>query len=155
MAVEPNLPFLLIVAGFLAAGVFVGLLIERRFGGAAKHAAKLEADLTQVRAELTRYREETKQHFGKSAELLGRMATDYREFLDHFVAGAEELCGPNLKEIDASGLERPLLEPALSVAPAPLSSPLDSEPLADDLPKELHGLAAAEPAAADPLERPR
>jgi uncharacterized membrane-anchored protein YhcB (DUF1043 family) len=102
-----------------------------------------------------RFQEQTKRHFGKSAELLGRMATDYREFLHHFVTGAEELCGPNLTELNASGLERPLLDgtahaPAAAAAShaettapddtaaAPqatlsaLPTPLEHEPLAED-----------------------
>ncbi len=131
-------------------GVVAGILFERLRGSAAKRAAQFEAELVQARSELMRYQEQTKQHFGKSAELLGRMATDYREFLDHFVTGAEELCGPNLKELNASGLERPLLdgtatqtpfataarEPAAATTPHAASMPpppLDSDPLAEDV----------------------
>lgn len=146
-----------------AVGACAGILLERTRGSAAKRAAKFEADLVQVRMELMRYQDQTKQHFGKSAELLGRMATDYREFLHHFVTGAEELCGPNLKELNASGLERPLLDGAASApaaAPTPVTAgtaplaappaahaqasetdpappmappPLDSDPLAEDV----------------------
>jgi len=118
-----------------AAGVVAGVVFERTRGAAAKRAAKFEADLVQARSELMRYREETQRHFGKSAELLGRMATDYREFLDHFVSGAEALCGPNMKAIDANGLDRPLLDAATGI---PLTTPADSmesEPLAEDAPK--------------------
>ena len=121
-------------------------------GPAAKRAAKLEADLVQARTDLMRYQEDTKRHFGKSAEMLGRMATDYREFLDHFVSGAERLCGPNSKELDASGLERPLLDTAngaaagsrverapsvdaVSTAVPPPAPPLDSDPLIEDAAK--------------------
>jgi uncharacterized membrane-anchored protein YhcB (DUF1043 family) len=104
-----------------AVGACAGILLERTRGSAAKRAAKFEADLVQVRSELMRYQEQTKRHFGKSAELLGRMATDYREFLHHFVTGAEELC-PNMTELNASGLERPLLDGAAS-APAAAPTP--------------------------------
>jgi len=128
----------LVVIASVVAGMGAGLLLERTRGPAAKRAAKFEADLVQARSELMRYREQTQHHFGKSAELLGRMATDYREFLDHFVTGAETLCGPNLKELNASGLERPLLEGAgpqpAAVVPPPVL-PLDSEPLAEDTAK--------------------
>jgi uncharacterized membrane-anchored protein YhcB (DUF1043 family) len=133
--VDALLPSWLIVVVGLVAGALVGILFERRAGAAAKRAAKLEADLVQARSELMRYREQTQHHFGKSAELLGRMATDYREFLDHFVNGAAELCGPNLKELEASGLERPLLD---ATAPSQASPPpvgLESDPLAEDVAK--------------------
>jgi uncharacterized membrane-anchored protein YhcB (DUF1043 family) len=135
----------LVVGASSVVGVVVGILFERTRGSAAKRAAQFEAELVKTRSELMRYQEQTKQHFGKSAELLGRMATDYREFLDHFVTGAEELCGPNMKELNTSGLERPLLdgtapataaaEPAapLAASAAMMPPPLDSDPLAEDV----------------------
>ena len=132
---DPLVPLWLIVVISVAAGAFLGVLFERTRGAAAKRAAKFEADLVQARSELMRYREQTQHHFGKSAELLGRMATDYREFLDHFVSGAAELCGPNLKELESSGLERPLLDAtAPSKAPPPAVA-LESEPIAEDVAK--------------------
>ncbi len=149
MAVDPLLPLWLIAIASVVAGAIAGVLFERSRGAAAQRAAKFEADLVRVRSELMHYQEQTKHHFGKSAELLGRMATDYREFLDHFVTGAEELCGPNMKELNASGLERPLLDgngaapapqptsatPAVAktdtVAPMP-PPPLDSDPFVEN-----------------------
>ncbi len=136
----------LIVIASVAAGTLIGILFERTRGPAAKRAAKFEADLVQARSDLMHYRDETKHHFGKSAELLGRMATDYREFLDHFVTGAEALCGPNMKELNASGLDRPLLDGASaastasaaetgSTAAMPPPSVLDSDPLVEDATK--------------------
>jgi uncharacterized membrane-anchored protein YhcB (DUF1043 family) len=109
MAVELGFPLALVVVASGVIGIAAGVVFERTRGPAARRAAKFAADLLQARSELMRYQDQTKQHFGKSAELLGRMATDYREFLHHFVSGAEALCGPNLKELSASGLERPLL----------------------------------------------
>ncbi len=139
---DPLLPLWLVVGLSIAIGVFVGALFERTRGEAAKRAAKFEAELVQVRSDLMHYQEQTKHHFGKSAELLGRMATHYREFLDHFVTGAENLCGPNLLELNASGLDRPLLDGA-PTAPAAASTkpvvasmpppPLDSDPLVEDV----------------------
>jgi uncharacterized membrane-anchored protein YhcB (DUF1043 family) len=139
---DPVFPLWLVVVASIAVGVGAGMLIERAFGSAAKRAARFEADLVQARSDLMQYQQQTKQHFGKSAELLGRMATDYREFLDHFVKGADDLCGPNMKELNASGLERPLLDtpvaadapPIVSAAMTPTGG-LDSEPLAEDAAK--------------------
>lgn len=129
MAVDPLVSSLLVVAISITVGAFAGILFERTRGPAAKRAAKFEAELVQARSELMHYQDQTKHHFGKSAELLGRMASDYREFLDHFVAGAESLCGPNMKELNANGLERPLLDgtaPATAVAPSPQDLPVES-----------------------------
>jgi uncharacterized membrane-anchored protein YhcB (DUF1043 family) len=136
MAVDPNLSFWLAVTGSIIVGVVAGILFQRSTGSAGKRAAKLEADLAQARSDLARYREETARHFGKSADLLGRMASDYREFLDHFVGGAEELCGGNLKEISVNGLERPLLDAASAATLPTVATPsTDAESLAEDTPK--------------------
>lgn len=137
MALDPLLPLWLIVAGSLVAGVVTGILFERITGPATKRAAKFEADLVQVRSDFMCYQQETARHFGKGAELLGRMATDYREFLDHFVSGAEELCGGTMKEISVNGLELPLLDGAGTTATPAIhaAAPTDSEPLAEDTPK--------------------
>ena len=116
MAVDPLLSPWLIFIPSLIVGAFLGIVFERTRGTAARRAARFEADLVQARSELMRYRDQTKHHFGKSAELLGRMATEYREFLDHFVSGAEALCGPNMKEINASGLDRRMLGTGAPVA---------------------------------------
>ena len=136
MAPDPLLPLWLIIAGSLVAGLVAGILFERTIGSAAKRAAKFESDLVQVRSDLMRYREDTARHFGKSAELLGHMATGYREFFDHFVSGAEDLCGGTMKEISVNGLERPLLETARATATptVPMTAPTDSDPLAEDIP---------------------
>ena len=148
MPVDPFVPVWLVVVASVAGGALIGVLFERTRGPAAKRAAKFEAELVQARTDLIHYRDQTKHHFGKSAELLGRMAADYREFLDHFVTGAEELCGPNMTELNASGLERPLLDGTAAVAPSPaapepaatsmpsaamMPPPLDSDPLAEDV----------------------
>lgn len=152
MAVDPFVPVWVLVGASVAGGALIGVLFERARGPAAKRAAKFEAELVQARSDLIQYRDQTKHHFGKSAELLGRMATDYREFLDHFVSGAEQLCGPNLKELGASGLERPLLDTANGVAPEsrveralsvdavstavpPPAPALDADPLIEDAAK--------------------
>ena len=136
MDVDPLVPLWLIVTGSVAIGVCVGLLFERTRGSAAKRAAKFEADLVQARSDLMRHQEETARHFGKSAELLGRMATDYRAFLDHFVSGAEELCG-NGKQIGATVLDPPLLGemPGTTAGspPPPLADAI--EPLAEQIAK--------------------
>jgi uncharacterized membrane-anchored protein YhcB (DUF1043 family) len=148
MDVDPRVPVWLVVLASVVAGIGIGVVVERTRGSAAKRAAKFEADLVQARSELMRYQEETAQHFGKSAELLGRMATDYRAFLDHFVSGAEVLCG-NGKQIGAAVLDRPLLDESAPAngataangakhagAPAvPPPTQLAQEPLAEDLAK--------------------
>ncbi|MCC6849300.1 MAG: DUF1043 family protein [Deltaproteobacteria bacterium] len=134
----------LIVVSSIVVGALLGIVFERTRGTAAKRAARFEAELVEARSELMRYRDQTKHHFGKSAELLGKMATDYREFLDHFVAGATELCGPNMKELDASGLDQRLLgtsapasgaaasvaAPAETAMAAPVASGIPASPAA-------------------------
>lgn len=137
MPLDVIVAFALVVLGTIIAGAAAGLIYERTTGASAKRAAQLEADLDRTRGDFTQYRQDTARHFGKSAELLGRMATDYRELLDHFVHGAEELCAGNLPEIGVNGLQGRLLDSESSSAPHAASTPTqaDSEPLPDELPK--------------------
>jgi uncharacterized membrane-anchored protein YhcB (DUF1043 family) len=121
--VDPLLPVWLIVIASVAAGTLIGILFERTRGPAAKRAAKFEADLVRARSDLMHYQEDTARHFGKSAELLGRMATDYREFLHHFVSGAEEPRRHHEGD-QRQQLERPLLDTATSVPPPGDTAPL-------------------------------
>ena len=128
--------FALVVLGTIMAGWAAGIIYERTTGTSAKQAAKLEADLERTRDDFTRYRQDTAKHFGKSADLLGRMATDYRELLAHFVDGAHELCAGSI-ESSIDGLERRLLDttpPTATHDAGPATRP-DSEPLAEDAPK--------------------
>ena len=128
--------FALLVLGTIMAGIGAGIIYERTTGASAKHAAKLEADLDRTRGDFTRYRQDTAKHFGKSAELLGRMATDYRELLSHFVDGAHELCAGSI-ESSLDGLERRLLDTtpdATHEAPS-ATTRADAEPLAQDAAK--------------------
>lgn len=154
--VDPLLSPWVILIPSVVVGAFLGVLFERTRGAAAKRAARLEAELVEARAKLVRYREQTKQHFGKSAELLGKMATNYRDFLDHFVSGAEELCGPNMKEINASGIDRRMLgtnAPTTAVgAPAdgPTFAPAANGTIATPMPPPpARGTLASEPLAED------
>jgi uncharacterized membrane-anchored protein YhcB (DUF1043 family) len=153
MAADPFVPvWLMVVAGIAGGavlGVLLGTIFERTRGPAARRAAKFEAELMQARSDLIHYRDQTKHHFGKSAELLGRMASDYREFLDHFVTGAEELCGPNLKELNASGLDRPMLERA---TPAPTSDALPAAASTTPLMTAPRDAARTDDGAAPPLD---
>ena len=147
MAVDTLLsPWLILIPSTIV-GAFLGVLYERTRGTAAKRAAKFEADLVAARSELMRYRDQTKHHFGKSAELLGKMATDYREFLDPFVSGADELCGPNMKEIDTRVLDQRLLGTrAPAAAPPPTGASAPAAPMA---PPAVGGALATDPLAED------
>ena len=128
--------FALLVLGTIMAGTAAGIIYERTTGASAKHAAKLEADLDRTREDFTQYRQDTAKHFGKSAELLGRMATDYRELLTHFVDGAHELCAGSI-ESSLDGLERRLLDTTTPAATheATTATPADAEPLVQDAAK--------------------
>ena len=137
MAVDVIVAFSLVVLGTIIAGVAAGIIFERTSGSSAKRAAQLETDLAQARTDLVHYREDTARHFGKSAELLGRMASDYREFLDHFVTGAEELCGADLKEIGVNGLQRALVGPASAsdIVVPEQATPTEAEAVPQHTPK--------------------
>ena len=136
-------PSWLIVTGSTALAALAGVVLERMFG-AGRRAAALEVELSRVQSELTKHRDDTAAHFGKSAELLGRIASDYREYLDHFVSGAETLCEGTVTPITFDGRDRLLqhgsadaaIETTVRPAPEPsLAQPIETAvpPVADHL----------------------
>ncbi len=131
MAIDPQMQTWLVGGVALGAGIAAGILIGRRTGGAARRMRRLETDLAQARADVARMREATTHHFAKGADLLTRVATDYRALFEHFVAGADQLCGGELKQLGAGTLDHALLG---TTTPAPAAAAESSPPQPTEAP---------------------
>lgn len=79
----------------LIVGLVVGLIIgalAMRFGNRKlRQQTALQQELDKSRAELETYRQELVNHFSHSAELLEKMAQDYRQFHKHMVKSSTTL----------------------------------------------------------------
>lgn len=94
---------LMIIVGAAAAGA--GFAYGRRGGPSQADLDAVQQQLDQARSEAAAVQENVTGHFERSALLFGRLAHDYRDFLEHFSESAQEL---GISEIRA----RELLERA-------------------------------------------
>lgn len=79
----------------LIVGLIVGLLIgalTMRFGNRKlRQQTALQQTLNKNKEELETYRQELVSHFSQSAELLEKMAQDYRQFQKHMIKSSTTL----------------------------------------------------------------
>lgn len=136
-----------IVLLLVASGVsgWIGFTYARRSGPSKADLDALESELDEARRQVESMQAGVNDHFEQSAMLFGRLAKDYREFLDHFSDSAQslglserrarELIEQGFQPVlthDAVAEQRPTAEPAIAATepePAPEPAlPTDSEP---------------------------
>lgn len=97
------------VAG--AVGVLVGFLLAKLTAKSTHDAEALKKELDKTRAELTAYKEEMVAHFANSADIIDKMARDFRQLYDcmaqsstHLISNAEAKNNPfaSLPPVSAS-----------------------------------------------------
>ena len=100
----------------LLTGDFISARTAQSYGlvNEVVQAPELEqatADLADERAQAQAADTAINEHFEKGAELFGRLATDYRAFIEHFVASADALGLPRGQvETILGSVDTPLLE---------------------------------------------
>lgn len=99
-----------------AASGAAGFFISRRGAPSQSDIDALEAKLEQARSEAEAVQSDVTTHFEQSAALFGRLAGNYREFLEHFSESAQKL---GLSEVMARELlqraDQPLLGHSVEV----------------------------------------
>ncbi|SQI43263.1 Putative cytochrome d ubiquinol oxidase subunit 3 [Leminorella richardii] len=75
----------------LVAGLIIGALAMRFGNRKLRQQTALQQELDKSKAELETYRQELVNHFSHSAELLEKMAQDYRQFHKHMVKSSSTL----------------------------------------------------------------
>jgi uncharacterized membrane-anchored protein YhcB (DUF1043 family) len=136
-AVGIEIWIVLLLAGCAVSG-WVGYAVAARGRPTRDEVKTLEEALEEARAQAETVQANVNEHFEQSAVLFGRLAKDYREFLDHFSDSAKNL---GLSE----GRARELLErgfrPVLThEAVAEISAEAEADEEADE--KELASLEA-------------
>jgi uncharacterized membrane-anchored protein YhcB (DUF1043 family) len=138
--------FLIIVVGALAA--VGGVIYGRRGGPSQSELDQLQLQLDAARSDAAKVQGNVTEHFERSALLFGRLAHDYRDFLEHFSESAKEL---GISEIQARELleraDLPLLGNQREVIEtAPESTP-EEPPLMEDVvaPSDTQASAADTP----------
>jgi len=112
----------------LIVGGAVGFLLSYLLGVRDKHAAKLEDELTHLKADFNDYRGRVDAHFVETSELFQDMTERYRAVYEHLATGARSLCSEGLRtqrlEVPES---RPLIEPASEQPEVPKTEPAADE----------------------------
>lgn len=102
----------------LFAGIAVGYLLLRRLGPRGNPAHE---ELRRLREEQQHYRHQVTQHFSTTAEMLGQLASSYREVHNHLAHGAQTLCDAEaahaMKSLPDDRLDDRPDEPSLAVEP--------------------------------------
>ncbi|MDR0805566.1 MAG: DUF1043 family protein [Enterobacteriaceae bacterium] len=75
----------------LVVGLIVGALVMRFGSRKLRQQNVLQQELNKNKAELEAYRQELVNHFSHSAELLEKMAQDYRQFQQHMIKSSTTL----------------------------------------------------------------
>ena len=88
MGIEVWIVLLLLAS---AGSAWAGYTVARGKGPSQKDLDALEAELDEARQQAQSVQANVNEHFEQSAVLFGRLAKDYREFLDHFSSSAQSL----------------------------------------------------------------
>ena len=88
MGIEVWIVLLLLASGGSA---WIGYTYARRQGPSQSDLDALEAELDEARQQAESVQANVNEHFEQSAILFGRLANDYREFIDHFSSSAQSL----------------------------------------------------------------
>ncbi len=132
MSAEIWIVLLLLTA---AAAAAAGFAWARRGAPKRSEVDALEAELASAREEAAAVQANVTTHFEQSAMLFGKLAQDYRAFLEHFSQSAQQL---GLSEITARELLERADQPLLGQVDEVIDGDLDATPQAE--------AASAEPA---------
>ncbi|EKT59643.1 Z-ring associated protein ZapG [Providencia burhodogranariea] len=75
----------------LVVGFIIGALVVRYGNPKLRQQKTAQAELDKKSTELEEYRKELVSHFARSAELLDKMARDYRQLYQHMAQSSSEL----------------------------------------------------------------
>jgi uncharacterized membrane-anchored protein YhcB (DUF1043 family) len=126
---------LLVAASAVAAAL--GYAFARRAAPSQAELESLTEELAQARGEAEAVQSSVNEHFEQSAVLFGKLAKDYREFLEHFSESAQELglSEGRARELLEQGFQPLLTHEAVidaGLAAAPPPSAADLEVTADE-----------------------
>ncbi|MEJ2087445.1 MAG: DUF1043 family protein [Gammaproteobacteria bacterium] len=119
---------LLLVASGLSA--WIGFTYARKNGPSKAELDALESELDEVRRQAETMQAGVNDHFEQSAMLFGRLAKDYREFLDHFSDSAQALglSEQRARELIEQGFQPVLTHDAVAEQRPNREEPTISEP---------------------------
>ncbi len=103
---------ILVAVACLIVGMIVGGFIGASSSKSAKEAKGLRSELDQAHDELGVYKEQVRQHFSRTSELVNNMTSSYRAVHEHLANSAQNLCDGSVANLDLGAPE--LLVPSKS-----------------------------------------
>ncbi len=91
---------ILVAVAFLVIGVIIGGFIGASSSKSAKKTKRLSRELGQARDELGAYKEQVRQHFSRTSELVNNMTSSYRAVHEHLASSAQDLCDGSVANLD-------------------------------------------------------
>ncbi|EKE71474.1 YhcB family protein [Gallaecimonas xiamenensis] len=100
-------------------GIVVGLVIGRLRGTTPLGEDKLRQELEQTQLDLEQYKEDVKDHFEESAEMMKQLAKDYDRLARHVSEGAGTLLSLDADVLSLRYTEEPEPEQQLDLLTEP------------------------------------
>lgn len=90
----------------LVVGIGAGFAIGRSTNTVQRRSEALESEITELRGQMSDYREQVGQHFAQTADAVNAMTAHYRALYDHLSKGAQDLCGEQFtgNKLDSSAM---------------------------------------------------
>lgn len=83
-----NIEYVVIIC---VASLVIGFLVGRMTHKNAKNADSLRKELDKTKSELASYKQEMVAHFSNSADILDKMARDYRQLYDYMAKSSAHI----------------------------------------------------------------
>lgn len=96
----------IVILAVMAVGIGAGFAIGRSTNSAQRRSEALESEISELREQMSGYRQQVGQHFAETADVVNAMTANYRALYDHLSKGAQELCGEQFtsSKLDSSDM---------------------------------------------------
>ena len=113
---------------------WIGYAFARKDAPKQAEIDAMAAELEQAREQAESVQDNVSEHFEQSAMLFGKLAADYREFLDHFSASAQNLglSEARARELIEQGFQPLLTHEEADVVVESASETLEENPVGED-----------------------
>lgn len=96
----------IVILAVMALGIGAGFAIGRSTNSAQRRSEALESEISELREQMSGYRQQVGQHFAETADVVNAMTANYRALYDHLSKGAQDLCGEQFtsNKLDSSDM---------------------------------------------------
>ena len=93
-----------------ASGIALGLGISLLVRGDRRRVRELESEFNNLQQEFDHYREQVREHFLTTSELVQKMTDSYRDVYEHLAGGSQALCQSAVSTPSLDFTQKPVIE---------------------------------------------